>query len=309
MTSSLKLTAPFLFVLLLANLCACTSNKTSQKDPYHGLVDSLIQVHRINKQTLMLSFGAESVSAIQTDKGIVVIDAGISTGLTQLFRKLIEHEFKGCPFAYVLNTHAHHDHCRGNSVFPEAEIVGQVNGIKFMDDQWKDPKRMQDFLKNTAKDYESRLNTCIPHSEEWYNSFQQFTRYQQAYRDAKELIPIRKPTMVFADDYVIDMGNATFDLKYFGQCHSNSDILIHVPELKLLFTGDLMFEYGRPSIRDTTMAEQEIWYGSLAWIDERMAQIDKVIGGHGQLLSSDDLKAFVGTMNNMLAQNNHEITP
>jgi len=281
----------------------------SQKDPNHCLVDALIQTHRINENTLMLSFGAESISAIQTHRGIVVIDAGISTGLSGLFRKKIEREFKGSPFACVMNTHAHHDHCRGNSVFPEAEIVGQVNGIKAIDDQWKDPKHMQDFLKVTAKEYKSKLRDCVPHSKEWNDNFYQYTRYQQAFEDAKNLIPIRKPTRVFADDCVVDMGNITFELKYFGHCHSNSDILIHVPELKLLFTGDLMFEYGRPSVRDQTRSEKEIWRKSLAWTEERLGQIDTVIGGHGQLLSVDDLKAFMGIMYNISSETSHESTP
>jgi glyoxylase-like metal-dependent hydrolase (beta-lactamase superfamily II) len=274
-----------------------------------ALVDSLIQQHKINENTLMLSFGAESISAIQTDKGIVVIDAGISTGLTGLFREKIEHAFQGSPFTYVINTHAHHDHCRGNSVFPEAEIVGQLNGTRTIDDQWKDPKRMQQFLRATAREYAYKLKDCVPYSDTWYDHFYQYTRYQQAYKDAKAMIPLRNPDMVFADDCVIDMGNITFEMKYFGHCHSNSDILIHIPEHKLLFVGDLMYEYGRPSIRDTTLSEKEIWHKSLAWTEERMDQIETVIGGHGQLFSVDDLKAFVGIMYNMSSETSHENTP
>lgn len=308
MNASLKLTTPLLLLLLPVILYTCQSNKTSLSDKSNSLIDSLIQIQRINEKTITVSFGADAISAIKTEQGIVVIDAGISTGLTSMFRKKIENEFQGSPFTYVINTHAHHDHYRGNSVFPEAEIVGHENGIESIENQWNDPEKMQEFLKSIAGEYKTKLQNSVPNSEEWYENFQQLIRYQFAYDDAIGMIPILKPTIIFFEAHVIHMGNITLEMQYFGKCHSNSDILIFVPELRLLFTGDLMFQYGRPSIHDKTMAEKEIWLKSLAWIEKRMHYIDTVIGGHGQLLSVDDLTAFVGIINDTIEQRKNEST-
>lgn len=66
-------------------------------------------------------------------------------------------------FIYIINTHAHHDHYRGNSVFPDAQIVGHEKGPGEMEEYWKDPD------------------------------------------------------ILFSDSLGIDMGDVTFELKYFGR--------------------------------------------------------------------------------------------
>ena len=221
-----------------------------------------------------------------------MIDAGISTRLTSTFKNRISETFRSEHFAYVINTHAHHDHNRGNSVFNTARVVGHVNGVKEIDQQWEYPEKTKIALGKIVKEYDSTLQECRQNSEEWFDAFTQKTRYQYAYNDAVNAIPIKKPDIAFPDSLDIDMGDITFELKYFGQCHSRSDILIYVPELKLLFTGDLMFRYGRPSIVDKTMGEKDLWINAIRWIENRMDHIDLVIGGHGQQMSVDDLKSF-----------------
>ena len=131
-----------------------------------------------------------------------------------------------------------------------------------------------------------------PHSEDWNRNLMQQTRYQSAHQDAVNKIPIRKPEITFRDSLQLDMGDMTLELKYFGKCHSNSDILVYIPELKTLFTGDLMFQYGRPSIRDQHMTDKDLWQKAIAWTEQRMEHIETIIGGHGQVLTRDDLQAF-----------------
>lgn len=279
-------------IAFFTGLHACDSNSLPPADYSHSLIDSLIQIQRINEKFILVSFGAETVSAINTEKGIVLIDAGISSELTRKYKQNIEQEFQHSHFAYVINTHAHHDHYRGNSVFPQAEVVTHKNGPAEMEDYWMDPKSVENSLRTIVKEYEAKLQNCPPHSEEWYNNFTQIIRYQSACQDAKKKVPIRTPDLLFPDSLTIKMGDVTFELKYFGRCHSNSDILIYIPELNVLFVGDLMFQYGRPSIRDKSMTEKDIWYSAVAWTEKRMPYIETVIGGHGQIFAKDDLLTF-----------------
>ncbi len=83
---------------------------------------------------------------------------------------------------------------------------------------------------------------------------------------------------------------------YFGKSHSNSDIIIFIPELKLIFTGDLFSKFGMPGINATTIDEARSRQAIL-WIKERMDKIE-IIGEHVQILSPDDLKQFY---NNILS--------
>ena len=236
--------------------------------------------------------GPDAITTIHTKKGIVVIDAGISTGLTSKYRDRIEKEFHSTNIAYVINTHAHHDHNRGNSVFKNARIIGHVNSLEEIKKQWEAPEKVKKTMGKVVAAYDLKLKQCQPKSEEWYTAFIQKARYQYAYHDIENAVPVKRPDITFSDSYNLNMGDITFQLKYFGKCHSASDLLIFVPELKLLFTGDLMFRFGKPSVNDSTRADRKLWIASVHWIQQRMQNIETVIGGHGQILSVDDLKSF-----------------
>ena len=99
------------------------------------------------------------------------------------------------------------------------------------------------------------------------------------------------PDMVFKDSLSINTGAITFEMKYFGKCHSNSDILIFCPELNMLFTGDLFSTYGRISY-NYDKPDTAHWALALDWLNKRKPQIDFIIGGHGQIMQLEDLEAF-----------------
>jgi glyoxylase-like metal-dependent hydrolase (beta-lactamase superfamily II) len=283
------MTLSFLIFLGLFSFPMCNPlsvNVESQK------IDSLIEIQKVNDQCILIKFGADAITAINSKKGIVLIDAGISTGLTTKYRRIIESKFARNDFAYVINTHGHPDHYGGNGIFAESRIVGHVNCLTEIAEQRANTKRRIKSLSNIVEDYRLQLETCEPGTKEGNEIFSQKIRYQNAYMDAKNLIPCKQPDITFPDSLDIDMGDVTFEMVYFGKCHSNSDILVYVPEMSILFTGDLFSNYGRASIRDTLMLDMERWIKSIQWIEKRMINIEKIIDGHGRNLTIDDLKAF-----------------
>jgi glyoxylase-like metal-dependent hydrolase (beta-lactamase superfamily II) len=236
--------------------------------------------------------GSDAVTAIETQKGIVVIDAGISNGLTSKYRKIIENEFQRNDFAYLINTHGHPDHNGGNSVFAEAVIIGHENSLQEISDKRKDPEKVKSYLLKIVDDYEKELQKLEPGTDEWTEVFCQKARYQYAYNDVLNNFSVAKPEVTFNDTLTISMGDATLSMIYFGKAHTNSDIIVNIPELKLLMTGDLFFSGGKPSIDDASIQDVERWKTVMQWISVRWNEIDKVIGGHGQIMSQKDLEAF-----------------
>ncbi|MDP4222159.1 MAG: MBL fold metallo-hydrolase [Bacteroidota bacterium] len=255
-------------------------------------IDSLIEIQKISKQCILIKFGADALAAINTKKGIIVIDAGISSGLTARYRKIIENEFEGNDFTYVINSHGHPDHYGGNGIFVEARIIGHVNCLQEISEQLNNPGKRLKNLSNVVEDYDQQLKASESNTVEWKEIFTQKTRYLNAYNDAKNLVPVKQPDITFSDRLNIDMGDATLEMIYFGKCHSNSDILIYIPEMAILFTGDLFSKYGRPDINDTLMTDRERWHQAIQWIEKRMINIKTIIDGHGDILSVDDLMSF-----------------
>jgi glyoxylase-like metal-dependent hydrolase (beta-lactamase superfamily II) len=281
----------------LYSLTGCSPKQSTYNDIDSKKVDSLIRVQRINSRTLLVNFGYDAITGIVTEQGIVIVDAGISTDLTGKYRKLIEDAFHK-DFIYVINTHGHHDHIGGNSVFPEAKFVGHINFPADISERWTNPSKSMISLGSIIEDYEQQLHQSTPDSNEWYDIFTQKIRYMSAYSDVKNRVPARLPDITFSDSMTIELGDTVFKMIYFGKSHSESDIVIYVPELKLIFTGDLFSKYGRPGINSSATDEIK-WIRATDWIQKRINRIEKVIGGHGQIMSTEDLKQF---NNNILSR-------
>jgi len=254
--------------------------------------DQYIKVEKLNNKTILIRMGYDAVTAVATQKGIVVIDAGISNGLTAKYRKIIENEFQRNDIVYLINTHGHPDHTGGNSNFADAIIIGHENCLNEISNQQKDPEKVKSSLNKIVNDYDKELQSLVPGTNEWENVLCQKTRYQYAYNDILKNCRVTKPNITFKDSLDIDMGDVKFNLIYFGKAHSESDIIIHIPGKKILMVGDLFSKYGRPSIRDENKQYAERWVKVTEWIEKRWSDIDTVINGHGEIMSKGDLLSF-----------------
>jgi glyoxylase-like metal-dependent hydrolase (beta-lactamase superfamily II) len=282
-----------LFALVITSLFVWNNLLSAHSDSSVQQSDSLIIIDKLNDKTILIRFGYDAVTAMATQKGVVVIDAGISIGLTAKYRKIIENGFQRNDIAYLINTHGHTDHTGGNTIFADAVIIGHENCLYEISNQWKDPEKIKSALNKIVNEYDKELSALVPGTTEWIEIFCQKTRYQSAYNDALNNIPVAKPNKTFTDFLDIDMGDVTLNLIYFGKAHSESDIIIHIPQKKILMTGDLFSRYGRPSIPDINKQIDERWIKVTAWIEQRWSDIEIVITGHGQILSKEDLQSFI----------------
>ncbi|MRS02266.1 MBL fold metallo-hydrolase [bacterium] len=287
-----------LLCVLLCSLSGCSSKELALSKNDSQKVDSLIKVHKVNDRTIIVSFGHDAVTAIKTKHGIVVVDAGISTELTSKYKKTIEDNFLQDDYKYVINTHGHHDHIRGNSIFSQAEVVGHENCRMEASDRRTSPEESMMSLWKIAEDYEQRLEKAVPNTSEWDDVFTQKIRYMSAFFDAKNHISVRLPDITFSDTMKLDLGDTTFEMIHFGKFHSNSDILIYVPEIRTIFTGDLFSKFGRSGISDSSSIDTTGCMRAINWIDNRIYNIETVIEGHGQILSGSDLKDFTDNISN-----------
>ncbi|MDD5695369.1 MAG: MBL fold metallo-hydrolase [Bacteroidales bacterium] len=277
------------FTILI--LFGCCTGSQRENDP-EG-TNSCITMTNICDSVVMVGTGWDYVTAINTQQGIVVIDAGISYSLTSNYRELIEKRFKSDDFAWLINTHAHHDHTRGNPVFSDAVIVGHRSFLREILAIWKDTVRVLSWASASITYYQAQLDSLTKNSPEWKEALCNKNIYKHLLRDASGEPEYAVPELTFDDTLTLRAGNVTFCLLCFGKAHSTADVIIYVPEKKILFTGDLFSKYGKPNFNSGEKADAERWLRALNWIESRSDSIDIIISGHGAILSRDDLQSFL----------------
>lgn len=88
--------------------------------------------------------------------------------------------------------------------------------------------------------------------EDWDSEFQRFPRLFEGH----ESIPgLTYPTTTFNDRMTVHLGNRRVDLMHLGRAHTAGDIVIHVPDENVMFTGDIVEDHSACYCGDGHFAE------------------------------------------------------
>jgi cyclase len=160
----------------------------------------------------------------------------------------------------VVNTHANGDHCHGNQLVADAEIIASTAAAKEMEDL--PPAALAAMQKNFANDT-SKLGRYFQHC---FGAFE------------FEGIEHTPPNRTFDGELTISVGDKRVELIEVGPAHTGGDVLVYVPEDRTIFTGDILFIDGTPLV----------WAGPVQnWIDAcrriESMDVETVVPGHGPI--------------------------
>ncbi len=229
-----------------------------------------------------------SLTVIQSQKGLVIVDTEASPRVMAPIKKKIEQTLGRTDWAYVINTHAHDNHCSGNSLFPGATIIGHENLAADM--QWLIRRQTEpDWKRKEIDRYNAilrDLRAALPRyaANRMYTSLIQsdLIFYDLFVQDMQQGYEVVKPSRTFSDRHTLDLGDLALELIFFGKGHSNSDILIYVPQERVLVSGAIAYQqYRVPEIGEDSHLEDV--HRFIAVLDRLLAdkvKIDHVIPGH-----------------------------
>ena len=192
--------------------------------------------------------GDPNSGVIIGDDSVMVIEAQATP---RLANKVIEkiRTVTDKPISHVVLTHYHAVRVLGASAFGADQII----------------------MGDTA-----RAMVVERGQEDWDSEFQRFPRLFEGY----ESIPgLTFPTTTFSEDMTVYLGNRRIDLMHLGRAHTAGDIVIHVPDENVMFTGDIVEYHSACYCGDGHFAD---WGPTLEEI--RAFDVDAIAPGRGDAL-------------------------
>ncbi|HLK27699.1 MAG TPA: MBL fold metallo-hydrolase [Puia sp.] len=198
---------------------------------------------------------------------VLAVDANYPWGAQEIIGEIRKTTSK--PIRFVFNTHYHHDHTFGNSVFVDsgATVVS---------------------TQETADE----MHTLG--QKEWDRGTSYSGRNMKAYR--REF-----PSLTFDRRLVFDDGEHRVELIRMGPAHTGGDGVAYLPKEKILATGDLLV-HGNPW--GNNVADQHADYDRWLTVLDTMSKWDVkiVIPGHGEPCTTETIKEERSYLADMLDQ-------
>jgi glyoxylase-like metal-dependent hydrolase (beta-lactamase superfamily II) len=189
---------------------------------------------------------------VVTDSGVLLFDTGSSTEIGEALKNLVA-TVTGKPVRWIINSHAHGDHWLGNAAF--AENVEKIYSTA----------AVRDSINSEGKT--------------WVTNFSRMT--DGATGESRIVAPdtlVNKRT-------TLQLGNRTIEIFPSGNSHSPGDLILWLPNEKVLITGDVVYSDRMPSTHASSLQQWIVMLDTLVDL-----QPEVVIPGHGDVTNVDGIK-------------------
>ena len=98
-------------------------------------------------------------------------------------------------------------------------------------------------------------------------------------------IELRPPTTLVEDRLELNLDDIDVQLIYVGPAHTASDLIVHLPSERVVFTGDILFRRCTPICWEGTYRN---WIEALEFIIKLAPEV--VVPGHGPICGIEGLR-------------------
>lgn len=187
------------------------------------------------------SWFLNNAGAIVGSRSATVVDTTGTEKRARAFHAAIR-EVTPHPVSALINTHSHGDHTHGNFMFAPASAIIASERCR------------REIIAGGHASY--ALFPMVDFGD----------------------CPITPPTVTFDDRLSVYVDDLEVELIYVGPAHTTSDIVAWIPERKLLFSGDVIFNGGTPFALGGSVGG---WLTALDRIEALGAET--IVPGHGEV--------------------------
>ncbi len=197
------------------------------------------------------------------------------------------------PVTWVINSHFHGDHIRGNQVFKDCNIVSSQVTLQQMKENH--PERIAE--QKADIDGLKKYIECLSEQSESFTDLQK----KNEINFLKELVislpdlELVLPQFTFTNEFTIFGTKRTAKIMTLGGGHSPCDSFLYIPEDGIVFMADLLFIGMHPSFFPYSNPTQ--WENILNEVSN--LPIQKAIPGHGTIGTKGDIERLKNYINEM----------
>jgi len=244
---------------------ALTIASAQQQEPDWSKVQ--IKVTKVSGNIYMLEGQGGNIAASVGEDGIVIVDDEFAPLAEKIQSALKDLKITDKPVRFVINTHYHGDHTGGNPPFANSgsTVIAQDNVRKRL-------------LSGGMAGNGGSVKMEVKPAE-------------------KAALPI----ITFEHDVTVHLNGEDIRALHFPAGHTDGDAIIFFPKNNVVHMGDDFVRYGFPFI---DVASGGSVQGMTDGLEKAIAQLPadvKVIPGHGQLSSLDDVRAYIGMLKDTTA--------
>jgi glyoxylase-like metal-dependent hydrolase (beta-lactamase superfamily II) len=195
-----------------------------------------------------LMFDANSIFIVN-DADVVVVDTNITPTSARATLAALK-ALTPKPVRTIINTHWHDDHVVGNQVyrdaFPGVEIIAHARSADAMATTGAANRKqlvqlgptMVTQLRNSIEQAKSMSGGPI--NDEERASYRSDVAAAERYFAEAATITNVPPTTVVGDRLAITRGKRQIEILHLGRAHTGEDLVVHLPQDRLVITGDLI---------------------------------------------------------------------
>jgi glyoxylase-like metal-dependent hydrolase (beta-lactamase superfamily II) len=203
-----------------------------------------------------------SVCVIRGSDGLAVVDTRSSPRQVDEIRADLR-ELSRRPVRWVINTHAHFDHCFGNQRFgPGSDLGLPIYGhirVPAHLDQYERPLLAGQIARGGEQ------------AEEWLE------------------VAITPPTELVGDRHALGLGDRAVEMFHLGRGHTDNDLLLHIPDAAAWVLGDVIEESGPPCYGSDSFPLD--WPVTVTRLLALLAAGDVLVPGHGRAVGEPFARA------------------
>jgi glyoxylase-like metal-dependent hydrolase (beta-lactamase superfamily II) len=212
--------------------------------------------------------GDPNVGCIVGTDAILAIEARATPFMARKWIDVIRADVSDLPFGDLVLTHYHAVRTLGASAFEARRMIAHANTKALIEERG-------------AEDWASEQG-----------------RMPRLFAGAETIPGLTRPTDTFDEEMTIDLGNRRVELRYLGRGHTRGDLVVWLPDERILFAGDLVEAQAAPYMGDSYPG---------AWSTTTLDNVaalgaTQLVGGRGPVVRDEavataieDTRAFVRT--------------